>query len=205
MEITADLIKILREKTNAGIMDCKQALKEAGGNFEKASEILRKKGIAIAAKKSGRAAKEGIIGSYIHIGSKIGVLVEVTCETDFVARTKSFKDFVKDLTLQIASANPLYISRNEVPPETIEKEREIYRSQITDKPESIKEKIITGKLEKWFSEICLLDQIFVKPPNDKSIKDLLISKIAELGENINIRRFTRYHLGKESIKADAIA
>lgn len=200
MKITTDLVKKLREKTNAGMMDCKKALKEADGNLEKAAEILRKKGIAIAAKKAGRETKEGTIGSYIHTGSKIGVLVEVNCETDFVAKNKVFKDFVKDITLQIASANPLYISKDEISPEIIEKEKEIYRAQITGKPDHVVEKIIAGKLDKWLSEVCLLDQIFIKPPNDTTIKDLLTSKIAELGENITIRRFTRYHLGEEPLK-----
>lgn len=194
------MVKKLREKTNVGMMDCKQALKEASGNLEKATEILRKKGIATATKKAGRETKEGMIGSYIHTGSKIGVLVEINCETDFVAKTQVFKGFVKDITLQIASANPLYISRDEIPPEIIEKEKEIYRAQITGKPDHIVEKIIAGKLEKWFSEVCLLDQVFIKPPNDITIKNLLTSKILELGENITIRRFTRYHLGEEPLK-----
>lgn len=193
-------MKKLREKTNAGMMDCKEALKETGGDTEKAAEILRKKGISIAAKKAGRETKEGIIGSYIHTGSKIGVLVEVNCETDFVARNESFKNFVKDLTLQIASANPLFISQDQIPPEMIEKEKEIYSAQIKGKPDHVTEKIISGKIAKWFSEVCLLDQVFVKPPNDKTIKELLTSKIAELGENITIRRFTRYHLGEEPLK-----
>lgn len=200
MNITTDLVKKLREKTNAGMMNCKEALKESGGNLEKATELLRKKGLSVAAKKAGRETKEGIIGSYIHTGSKIGVLVEVNCETDFVAKNTIFKDFVKDLTLQIASANPLYISQDEIPPEIIEKEKEIYRAQIKGKPDNVAEKITAGKLQKWFSEVCLLDQVFVKPPNDTSIKDLLTSKIASLGENITIRRFTRYHLGEEPFK-----
>lgn len=195
-KITSDLVKQLREKTNAGMMDCKKALKEADGNTEKAEEILRKKGIATAAKKASRETKEGTIASYIHTNSKIGVLVEVNCETDFVARNHSFKVFVKDLTLQIASANPLYISREEVQPEIIEKEKEIYKAQIKGKPDNVAEKIITGKIEKWYQDVCLLDQIFIKPPNDKTIKDLLTEKIAELGENITIRRFTRYHVGE---------
>ena len=200
MKITTDLVKTLREKTNAGMMNCKEALKESGGNLEKATELLRKKGLSLAAKKAGRETKEGIIGSYIHTGSKIGILVEVNCETDFVAKNTIFKNFVKDLTLQIASANPLYISQDEIPPEIIEKEKEIYRAQIKGKPDNVAEKITAGKLQKWFSEVCLLDQIFVKPPNDTTINDLLKSKIAELGENITIRRFTRYHLGEEPFK-----
>ena len=195
MTVTPDLVKQLREKTNAGIMDCKRALKEAGSDISKAIELLRKKGVALAAKKSGRTAKEGIISSYIHLGSKIGVLIEVNCETDFVARNDKFQTFVKDLMLQVASANPLYLSRDEIPPEVIEKEKEIHKDQIKDKPENVIEKILDGKIEKWYGEVCLLDQPFVKPPNDKTIQDLLTEKIAELGENIIIRRFTRYHVG----------
>lgn len=196
MAITVDQIKDLREKTNAGIMDCRQALEESKGDIEKAKEILRKKGLVIAAKKVGRTAKDGVIASYIHPGSKIGVLVEVNCETDFVARTDVFKNFVKDITLQIASANPLFISQEEIPPEVIEKEKEIYKEGTKGKPEHVANKIIDGKLQKWYSEVCLLNQPFVKEPDKMTIKDLLTSKIAELGENIVIRRFTRYHLGE---------
>jgi len=197
MKITTDAIKELREKTNAGMMDCKHALKEAGGDFDKAINVLRKKGIASAAKKTSRAANQGVVASYIHPGSKVGVLVEVNCETDFVARTDSFKSFVKDLTLQIASLNPLYVSRNEISPEVIEKEKEIYKEQLKGKkPDNVIDKIVGGKLEKWYSEVCLLDQPFVKPPSDKNIQQLLTEKIAELGENMIIRRFTRYHLGE---------
>lgn len=196
MKISVDLIKELREKTNAGIADCRQALEESRGDMEKAKEILRKKGLVIAAKKAGRAAKEGVIASYIHHGSKIGVLVEVNSETDFVARNEIFKHFVKDITLQIASANPLYMSREDVPPEVIEKEKEIYKEQTNGKPEHIANKIIEGKLQKWYEEVCLMEQPFVKEPDKFKIQDLLTSKIAELGENIVIRRFTRYHLGE---------
>lgn len=200
MNIAPDLVKTLREKTNAGMMDCKDALRQCSGDIEKAVEHLRKKGISIAAKKAGRETKEGIIASYIHTGAKIGVLIEVNCETDFVARNQSFKDFVKDLTLQIASANPLFISRDQIPPEILEKEKEIYKEQIKGKPDNVAEKIIAGKIEKWYSEVCLLDQIFVKPPNDVTIKDLLTRKIAEIGENISIKRFTRYHLGEQTME-----
>lgn len=196
MKISPADIKQLREKTNAGMMDCKNALNEAKGNSEKAIEILRKKGVDAASKKSSRSAKQGIITAYIHPGNKIGVLLEVNCETDFVARTDNFKAFVKDLTLQIASLNPLYISREDISPEVIEKEKEIYKEQIKGKPDNVVEKILVGKVEKWYSEVCLLDQLFVKPPNDNKIKDMLTAKIAELGENIVIRRFTRYHLGE---------
>lgn len=196
MKTSVDLIKELREKTNAGMMDCRHALEESKGDIEKAKEILRKKGLIIAAKKIGRTAKEGVIASYIHPGSKIGVLIEVNCETDFVARTDVFKHFVKDLTLQVASANPLYISQEDVPPEIIEKEKEIYKEETKGKPEHVANKIIEGKLQKWHSEVCLLNQPFVKEPDKMTIKDLLTSKIAELGENIVIRRFNRYHLGE---------
>lgn len=196
MQITVDQIRDLREKTNAGIMDCRQALEESKGDIEKAKEILRKKGLVIAAKKAGRTAKDGVIASYIHPGSRIGVLVEVNCETDFVARTDVFKHFVKDITLQIASANPLYISQEEIPPEVLEKEKEIYKEEAKGKPEHVANKIIEGKLQKWYSEVCLLNQPFVKEPDKMTIVDLLTSKIAELGENIVIRRFTRFHLGE---------
>lgn len=196
MGINVDLIKELREKTNAGIMDCRHALEETNGDIEKAKEWLRKKGLTIAAKKAGREAKEGVIASYIHPGSKIGVLVEVNCETDFVARTDVFKQFVKDITLQIASANPLYVSEHDIPPEIVEKEKEIYKEEAKGKPEHVVNKIVEGKLKKWFSEVCLLNQPFVKEPDKMTVQDLLTSKIAELGENIVIRRFTRYCLGE---------
>ncbi len=196
MTVNVDLIKDLRAKTNAGILDCRKALEETGGNLEKAGEILRKKGLVIAAKKIGRAAKDGVISSYIHQGSKIGVLVEINCETDFVARTDVFKEFVKNITLQVASSNPLYISPDNIPPEVIEKEKEIYKEQVKGKPDNIIDKIVEGKLTKWYSEVCLLNQPFVKEPDKFTIQELLTSKIAELGENIVIRRFTRYHLGE---------
>lgn len=196
MKVAIDLIKQLREKTNAGIADCRHALEECGGDMDKARDILKKKGLIIAAKKAGRAVKEGAIASYIHSGSKIGVLVEINCETDFVARNDIFKHFAKDITLQIASANPLYVSKDDVPPEVIEKEKEIYKEQIAGKPENVAGKIIEGKLQKWYSEVCLLEQPFVKEPDKTTIKDLLTAKIAELGENMVIRRFTRYHLGE---------
>lgn len=196
MKISIAIIKELREKTNAGISDCREALEESHGDIEKAKEILKKKGLIIAAKKQGRVTKEGVIASYIHPGSKIGVLLEVNCETDFVARNDIFKHFVKDITLQIASANPLYMSKEDIPPEVIEKEKEIYKEQSKGKPEHVTNKIIEGKLQKWYSEICLLEQPFVKEPDKMTIRDLLTSKIAELGENIIIRRFTRYHLGE---------
>lgn len=196
MEITPALVKQLREKTNAGMMDCKKALQEANGDIEKALEILRKKGVALASKKAGRATKEGVVAAYIHHGNKIGVLVEVNCETDFVARNEIFQQFVKDVTLQIASTNPQYISSEEIPEEVLEKEKAIFREQVKDKPPHVVDKIVEGKLKKWFQEVCLLDQVFIKPPNDKTIRDLLTETIARLGENITIRRFTRYCVGE---------
>lgn len=195
--ISADNVKELREKTGAGMMDCKKALAESGGDFEKAIDCLRQKGLASAAKKSSRTASEGLISSYIHM-DKIGVLVEVNCETDFVAKTDEFRELVKDITLHIAAANPSYLSREDVPQDVIEREKEIYRAQVTNKPPQVVEKIIEGKLEKFFSEDCLLEQIFVKDPEQKlKIKDLITEKIARLGENIVIRRFVRFQLGEK--------
>jgi elongation factor Ts len=195
-EVNPALVKRLREKTSAGMMDCKRALVESGGDIIKAEDILRKKGIASASKKASRAAKEGVVASYIHLQGKVGVLVEINCETDFVAKNETFRDFVKDITLHIAAAHPLYIARDQVPPESIERERDICRAQVKDKPENIAEKIVEGKLDKFFSSVCLLDQAFVKNP-DQTVKELVASKIAELGENIVIRRFARYMVGEE--------
>ena len=195
MEIDPKLVKELREKTNAGMMDCKRALTEAGGDLEKAEAILRTKGIASASKKASRATKEGIVASYIHMQGKVGVLVEVNCETDFVAKNENFREFVKDITLHIAAAHPLYVDRSQVPAATIESERAIYAAQVKDKPENVIGKIVEGKLDKFYSSICLLEQGFIKNP-DQSIKELVASKIAELGENIVIRRFTRYLVGE---------
>jgi elongation factor Ts len=194
-EIDPQLVKKLREKTNAGMMDCKRALVEAGGDFAKAEAILRTKGIASADKKASRATKEGIVASYIHQQGKVGVLVEVNCETDFVAKNENFRAFVKDITLHIAAAHPLYVSRADVPSNLIEAEREIYKAQAKGKPENVTEKIIDGKLDKFFSTVCLLEQGFIKNP-DQTIGDLVKAKIAELGENIVIRRFTRYLMGE---------
>ena len=196
-EISSQLVKTLREKTNAGMMDCKRALSEAGGDLEKAETILRKKGILKAEGKGGRSAKEGVVASYIHLQGKVGVLVEVNCETDFVARNDAFRDFVKDITLHIAASSPLVVSREEVPAEKIEKERDIARSQVTGKPANVIEKIVEGKIDKYYSTVCLLDQVFIKSTDNQTIKDLVKSKIAELGENIVIRRFTRYMVGEE--------
>jgi elongation factor Ts len=195
-QVSPALVKELREKTNAGMMDCKQALVEAGADIEKAEEILRKKGIASASKKASRSAKDGLIASYIHLQGRVGVLIEVNCETDFVAKNENFREFVKDLTLHIAAAHPSYVSRDQVPAELIEREREIYRAQVKGKPDNVVERIVDGKLDKFYSSICLVDQAFIKNP-DQTIKDLIASKIAELGENIVIRRFARYAVGED--------
>jgi elongation factor Ts len=196
-EVNPTLVKQLRDKTNAGMMDCKKALVESDGDLGKAEDILRKKGIASASKKASRSAKEGVVASYIHLQGKVGVLVEINCETDFVAKNDFFRDFVKDITLHIAAAHPLYVSRDQVPLSSVEREREIYRAQVTGKPANIVEKIVEGKIDKFYSNICLLDQAFIKNP-DQTIKDLLSLKIAELGENIVIRRFARYAVGEET-------
>jgi elongation factor Ts len=196
-EVNPTLVKQLRDKTNAGMMDCKNALVESDGDLSKAEDILRKKGIASASKKASRSAKEGIVASYIHLQGKIGVLVEINCETDFVAKNENFRDFVKDITLHIAASHPLYVSREQVPIQVIEREREIYRAQVTGKPANIVEKIVEGKVDKFFSTVCLLDQAFIKNP-DQTVKDLVSLKIAELGENLVIRRFARYAVGEET-------
>src|SRR5213595_2875806 len=194
-EIDPQLVKQLREKTNAGFMDCKRALVESAGDLEKAETILRTKGIASAGKKASRATKEGVVASYIHLQGKVGVLVEVNCETDFVARNENFREFVKDITLHIAAAHPLYVSRADVPGNLIEAERAIYEAQVKDKPANVLGKIVDGKLDKFYSTVCLLEQGFIKNP-DVTIKDLLNAKISELGENIIIRRFVRYLVGE---------
>ncbi|MDT7041407.1 translation elongation factor Ts [Candidatus Nitronereus thalassa] len=192
------LVKELRAKTGAGILDCQGALKETNSDIEKAIDLLRQKGLAAAAKKAGRETKEGVISSYIHAGSKIGVLVEINCETDFVARNEEFQSLVKDVALQIAAANPTYVQREEVPAEQVEREKAVYIGQAKElgKPEAAWEKIVQGKLEKFFQEQCLLEQSFIKDPNI-TIKEILTQKIAKLGENISIARFTRYQLGQE--------
>lgn len=194
--ISAEMIKDLREKTGVGMMECKKALAESKGDSEKAIDLLRQKGLAGALKKAGRTASEGLINSYVHMG-KIGVMVEVNCETDFVARTDDFKELVKDIAMHIAATAPLYLSRDEAPQDTIEREKEIYRAQVADKPPLVVEKIIEGKLEKFYTETCLLDQLFVKDPEQKKrIKDIISEKIAKLGENIVVRRFVRFQLGE---------
>ena len=192
------LVKELREKTGAGILDCQKALVEAGNDIEKAIEHLRQKGLAAAQKKAGRETNEGIISSYIHPGARIGVLVEVNCETDFVARNDEFQAFVKDLALQIAASNPSFVKREDIPPALAEKEKQIYLAQAKEmsKPETAWPKIVEGKLEKFYQESCLMEQVFIKDPTT-TIKDLLAQKIAKIGENISIRRFTRYQLGHE--------
>ncbi len=197
MNITADMVKTLREKTSAGVMDCKEALTKAEGNIEKAISHLREKGKAKAAQKAGRATKDGIVGAYIHPGSKLGVLLEVNCETDFVARTGEFKTLVKELAMQIAASNPLVLKREDLPQETVDKEKEIYRNQALNegKKEEIVERIVNGRIEKFYREVCLLEQPYIKD-EDKKIQDLLDEFIAKLGENISISRFVRYRLGE---------
>ena len=198
MSSMGTLVKELRGKTGAGILDCQNALKETDSDIEKAIDLLRQRGLAAAQKKAGRETKEGVVSSYIHAGNKIGVLVEVNCETDFVARNEEFKELVKDVALQIAAANPSYVKREQVPSEQVEREKAIYLAQAKElgKPEAAIEKIVQGKLEKFYQENCLLEQSFIKDPN-VSITEILTQKIAKLGENIAIARFTRYQLGQE--------
>ncbi|HSW62906.1 MAG TPA: translation elongation factor Ts [Dissulfurispiraceae bacterium] len=203
MSISAETVRDLREKTGAGMMDCKKALTETNGDMERAIDILRQKGLASAAKKSGRSASEGLIGSYIHM-DKIGVMVEINCETDFVARTDDFRALVKDIAMHIAAANPQYVNREEVPADVIEREKEIYRAQVTGKPAPVVEKILEGKLDKYFADFCLLEQVFVKDPDGKKkIKELVTEKIAKLGENVVVRRFVRFQLGEGLAKAES--
>lgn len=207
-EITPAQVKELREKTNAGMMDCKRALTETGGDIAQAEELLRKKGILKAGSKATRVAKEGVVASYIHMQGKVGVLVEINCETDFVAKNDIFRDFVKDITLHIAAAHPQYLNREQVPASLIESERAIFAAQVEGKPANIVEKIVDGKIDKFYGTLCLLEQAFIKNP-DVTIKDFVSTKIAELGENIVIRRFTRYmvgeDLGGEAAPAEAAA
>lgn len=193
-EIDSKIVKTLRDKTNVGMMDCKKALVEANGDLEEAEKILRKKLGLSASKKADRDANEGIIGSYIHMGGRVGVLVEVNCETDFVAKTDSFKELVRDITLQIAAANPQYVTRDEVPEDLISKEKEIAAEQVKGKPENVIEKIVSGKVDKFLAGICLTEQAFIKDQN-LTIEEMIKQKIGELGENIKIARFTRYELG----------
>ncbi len=197
MEISVELVKDLRQRTGAGVVDCKKALQEAKGNMDAAIDYLRKKGLATAAKKAGRIATDGLVSSYIHAGGKMGVLVEINCETDFVAKTEDFQSFVKNIAMHIAAANPQYIRREEVPEEVLEKERDIYRTQALDagKPQKVIDKIVEGKMERFYSEVCLLEQTYVRD-SDLTIKELLEALIAKIGENITIRRFTRFQLGE---------
>ncbi len=196
-EITAALVKELRERTGAGMMDCKKALAATEGDMDKAIDFLREKGLAAAAKKAGRIAAEGLVESYIHGGGRIGVLVEVNCETDFVAKTDDFKNLVRDIAMHIAAANPSYLRREEVPTAELEHEKMVLSEQARNegKPEKIIEKMVSGRIEKYYKEVCLLEQPFVKDP-DKTISDLITESIAKIGENISIRRFTRYQLGE---------
>ena len=196
-EITAALVKELRERTGAGMMDCKKALSATDGDLEKAIDFLREKGLAAAAKKAGRVAAEGLVEAYIHGGGRIGVLVEVNCETDFVAKTDAFKELVKDIAMHIAATNPSYIKREEVPTAELEHEQAVLAEQARNegKPEKIIEKMVAGRIEKYYKEVCLMEQPFVKDP-DKTISDLITESIAKIGENISIRRFTRYQLGE---------
>jgi len=197
MEVSADSVKELREKTGAGFMDCKKALAESAGDVEKAIDYLRKKGVAAAAKKSSRAAADGAVGAYVHPGGKIGVLLEINCETDFVARNAEFQTLLKDVAMQIAAANPRFVRREDVSAEEFDREKAIYRQQALDssKPEKIVDKIVEGKMERFYSEVCLLEQPFIKDP-DRKISDLINDAIARLGENILVRRFARYQLGE---------
>ncbi|HEX5020845.1 MAG TPA: translation elongation factor Ts [Candidatus Binatia bacterium] len=201
MDVSASAVKELRETTGAGMMDCKKALAESGGDLQKAVDYLRQKGLAAAAKKADRRAADGAVGAYVHPGGKIGVLVEINCETDFVARTAEFQALVKDIAMQVAAANPRVVRREEVSPDELEKEKAIYRQQAleTGKPEKVVERIVEGKIERFFSEICLLEQSFIKDP-DKNITNVINDAIARLGENIQIRRFARYHLGEGASK-----
>lgn len=205
-EITVDLIRTLRERTGAGMMDCKRALEEAGGDLERAQEVLRERGLAAAQKKAGRQTAEGLVHAYIHHGGRVGVLIEVNCETDFVARTEDFQAFVHDLALQVAATSPRYVRRDEVPAGIVDKERQIYRQQALSegKPEQVVDRIVEGRLDKFFAEVCLEEQPFVKD-GDRTIRDLVQELIARLGENIRIRRFVRFELGADEPDDDGQA
>ncbi|MBO8141028.1 MAG: translation elongation factor Ts [Firmicutes bacterium] len=196
-QVTPQMVKELRERTQAGMMDCKRALEETGGDMEKAVAYLREKGLAAAAKKAGRVAADGLVDSYIHPGGRVGVLIEVNCETDFVAKTEEFRQLVRDLAMQVAAAKPQYVAREDVPESVLEEERRIYRTAALNegKPERVVDKIVEGRLEKFFKEVCLLEQPFIKDP-DKTISELIREKIATLGENITVRRFARFERGE---------
>ncbi len=201
MSVTATMVKELRDRSGAPMMDCKTALVEAGGDLEQAHKLLRQKGQASAAKRSAKATSEGVVGSYIHGGGKLGVLIEVTCETDFVARTEDFQHLVKDLAMHVAASEPRFVGRSEVTEQVLAEEREIYREQAlaTGKPEKVVDKIITGKMEKYYQEFCLLEQSFVRDPN-QSVQDVISAVIAKCGENIRVKRFTRFVLGQEDAR-----
>ena len=197
MEISVELVKDLRQRTGAGVIDCKTALRESKGDVDGAIDYLRRKGLATAAKKAGRIATDGLVSSYIHAGGKIGVLVEINCETDFVAKTEEFQVFVKNIAMHIAASNPQYVRREEIPGEVLEKEKDIYRSQALEsgKPAKVIDKIVEGKLERFYSEVCLLEQTYIKD-SDLTVKEVLDAMIAKVGENITIRRFARFQLGE---------
>ncbi|CAM3441751.1 MULTISPECIES: translation elongation factor Ts [Saccharibacillus] len=197
MAVNASAVKELRERTGAGMLDCKKALEETNNDIDKAVDVLREKGLSAAANKAGRTATEGTVESYIHAGGRIGVLVEINCETDFVGKTDQFKSFARDIAMHIAAANPLYVRREEVPTEALEKEKEILKAQALNegKPEKIVEKMVEGRINKYYEEYCLLEQSFVKDP-DKTISQLLNEKVSTIGENISIRRFARFELGE---------
>jgi elongation factor Ts len=201
MEVSANAVKELREKTGAGMMDCKKALAETAGDVQKAVDYLRQKGLAAAATKAGRVAADGAVAAYVHPGGKLGALVEINCETDFVARTAEFQTLLKDMAMQVAAANPRYVRREEIPAAALDREKTIHRQQALEsgKPEKIADKIVEGKMERFYSEVCLLEQSFIKD-QDKKVLDVVNDSIARLGENIQIRRFTRYHLGEGASK-----
>ncbi len=196
MTITSQMVKELRDKTNAGMMDCKKALTETSGDMEKAVDLLRQKGLAVAAKRAGRETKEGVVDCYIHAGGKLGVMIEVGCETDFVAKTDDFKAFAKNVAMHIAAVNPVSVTREEIPAELLEREREIYVNQALEsgKPQQIVDKIVGGKIEKYLAEVCLMEQKYVKNP-DLSVQDLLNELVAKMGENISIKNFVRFQIG----------
>jgi elongation factor Ts len=196
MNITSQMVKDLRDKTGAGMMDCKKALSENAGDMEKAIDFLRQKGLAVAAKRAGRATSEGVVETYIHAGGKLGVMVELNCETDFVAKTDDFREFARDVAMHIAAANPVSLTREDIPAEVVERERQIYVQQALDsgKPANIVEKMVTGKIDRFLAEVCLLEQQFVKNP-EKSIQDMLTELVGKMGENVSIRRFSRFQVG----------
>jgi elongation factor Ts len=205
LEIAADRVKELRVKTGAGIMDCKEALKVSNGNFDKAVDFLREKGLSAATKKSSRATKDGLITSYIHMGGKVGVMIEVNCETDFVAKTENFKNLTRDLAMHVAAMNPLYVKPEDVPEATLQREKDIYRKQVIaeGKPEKIADKIVEGKLKKFYEEVCLVKQKFIRDTN-MTVEDLIKASIAATGENILVKRFVRYQLGGDEAADNAL-